>query len=387
MGFADLSAVAKTIGKADTAEDLFGVLAGSLDAQLDALAHLYRKLVTIVHPDKYKADAESSIAREAFIKATALKTHAEAKIRAGTYGDKKVQPPAPHVDSPPVVVKTKDREYTVGNRFAQGDLCDLYESTYRAGRVVFKIAQSAADNDLVENESRVLKKLFPASQKEEKFYRYLPRCLDTFMFRGAGSSSTRRVNVLTHVDDKEDGRVTGRSYSLAEVHDVYRDVYMNGLDYRDVVWMLKRVLAGLGFVHSKGIVHGAIIPPHVMVHPTGHGAKIIDWSYAVDAAGHVKALSKPYRAFYAPEILKKQAVTAATDIFMTFKCVVSLLGGDVETGRMPDTVPKEFRNFVGGCLIATPSRRPDDAWKLHEELDELLLRLVGKPKYRPLVMP
>jgi len=374
MGFADLHAVAATISRADTAEDLFGILAGSIEARLEALTHLYRKLVTVVHPDKYAVAAEAHLAREAFIKATALKTHAEAKIRAGTYGDKKVEAPTPHVDSPPVVIKTKDREYTVGKRFAQGDLCDLYESTYRAERVCFKIAQSAADNDLVENESRVLKKLSPAKQKEEKFYRYLPRCLDTFMFRGAGSAETRRVNVLTMLDGYR---------SLAEVH----SVYPNGLDYRDVVWMLKRSLAGLGFIHSQGVVHGAIIPPHVMVHPTDHGAKIIDWSYAVEGDGHVKALSKPYRAFYAPEILKKQKATSATDVYMLFKCVVSLLGGDVETGHMPETVPKPFLNFVSGCLIAAQARRPDDAWKLHEELDELLERLVGKPKYRPLVMP
>ncbi len=374
MGFADLHAVATTVSKADTAEDLFGILAGSVEARLEALAHLYRKLVTVVHPDKYPAAAEADLAREAFIKATALKTHAEAKIRAGTYGDKKVQPPAPHVDSPPVVVKTKDREYTVGKRFAQGDLCDLYESTCRAERVCFKIAQSAADNDLVENESRVLKKLFPAKQKEEKFFRYLPRCLDTFMFRGAGSAETRRVNVLTMLDGYR---------SLEEV----RCVYPDGLDYRDVVWMLKRSLAGLGFVHNQGVIHGAIIPPHVMVHPTEHGAKIIDWSYAIEGSNHVKALSKPWRDCYAPEIFKKQTPTAATDIYMLFKCVVSLLGGDIKAGTMPNTVPKRFQGFVNGCLIAAPSRRPDDAWKLHEELDELLESLVGKPKYRPLTMP
>jgi|SRR5271166_424375 len=374
MGFADLHAVAETIRKAETTEDLFGVLVGSLDAKLEALTHLYRKLVTVVHPDKYIAAAESGIAREAFIKATALKTHAEAKIRAGTYGDKKAEAPASHIDSPPIVVKTRGSEYTVGKRFAQGDLCDLYESTHRSDRVCFKIAQSAADNDLVENESRVLKKLFPAKQEEVKFYRYLPRCLDTFAFRGAGSTATRQVNVLTFLDGYR---------SLAEVH----NVYPNGLDYRDVVWMLKRTLAGIGFVHSQGVVHGAIIPPHVMVHPTGHGAKIVDWSYAVDVDGCVKALSKPYRAFYAPEILKKQKATAAADVFMVFKCIIYLLGGDVETGRMPDTVPKPFRSFISGCLIASPTHRPNDAWKLHEELDELLLKLVGKPKYRPLTMP
>lgn len=372
MSFADLQAVAATIDKAETTEDLFGTLLGTERDKLDKLSHLYHALVTVVHPDKYRVPVESDLAKKAFIKATSLRTHADKKIRAGTYGDKTAAAPAPQVDHAPVVVKTKDRTYTVEKRFAQGDLCDLYFSTYKTDRAVFKIAQSAGDNDLVENESRILKKLFPVLQKEEKFYRYLPRCLDTFLFRSAGST-TRRVNVLPYFDGYR---------SLAEVH----AAFPHGLDYRDVIWMLKRSLAGLGFAHTKGVVHGAVIPPHIMIHPTGHGAKIVDWSYAVDDSGYIKAISKPYRSFYALEILKKQKPTPATDIFMLFKCVVQLLGGD-DDGDIPDTVPKQFRSFVKGCLIKTQSRRSDDAWKLHEELDELLERLIGKPKYRPLVMP
>ena len=54
---------------------------------------------------------------------------------------------------------------------------------------------------------------------------------------------------------------------------------------------------------------------------------------------------------------------------------------------MPDSVPPQFRAFLGSCLIEAQARRPDDAWALHEELDELLQRLVGKPRYRPLAMP
>jgi len=45
------------------------------------------------------------------------------------------------------------------------------------------------------------------------------------------------------------------------------------------------------------------------------------------------------------------------------------------------------RNFLRSCLLTSPARRPDDAWDLHDELDEVLRRLVGRPTYRPLAMP
>ncbi len=185
--------------------------------------------------------------------------------------------------------------------------------------------------------------------------------------------------------------------------------------------MFKRLLVGIGFVHTKDVVHGAIIPPHVMVHPIGHGAKIIDWCYAVDlretdpkkaakaaapdpktawsrlvpptlvnpgpGAGRVKAISAGWKEFYAPEILKKEVVSPSTDIYMAAKCAVYLLGGDVKTGQMPASVPAPIQGFIKSCILASPKGRPQDAWDLHEEFDGLLSKLVGKPTYRELSMP
>ena len=60
--------------------------------------------------------------------------------------------------------------------------------------------------------------------------------------------------------------------------------------------------------------------------------------------------------------------------------------GALYAGRWPDTVPLEMQRFVDTCLFAAPRMRPQDAWDLHEEFDELLVRLFGPPKYHRLVM-
>ena len=123
-------------------------------------------------------------------------------------------------------------------------------------------------------ESKMIKKLRPEG-KVDKFYRYLPRLIDSFGLRGSGGP--RRVNVMPYYKGH---------YSMEEVMRVYPE----GVDFRDMVWMFKRTLAAIGFVHRQGIVHGALIPPHILVHPIRHGAKLVDWCYAVEK-DHVRALS------------------------------------------------------------------------------------------------
>ena len=105
----------------------------------------------------------------------------------------------------------------------------------------------------------------------------------------------------------------------------------------------------------------AILPPHVLVHPVNHGGRIIDWSYAVEARkDRIKAISKPYRDFYAPEILGKFMPVPATDIYMAVKTTIVMLGG-TPVGDIPGNVPKALAGFLTSCLAKAPERRPHDA--------------------------
>jgi serine/threonine protein kinase len=288
----------------------------------------------------------------------------------------------------------------VPNLVARGDFCDLYEHSYtpdekktfstawdflkdeedEEGTAVLKIPRNAADNDLIEKEAHVLNQLFPPTAEEQKFLRYLPHLLGT-----TTSDGGCRANILVRIQ----GYV-----SFADI----LQVYPSGIDFRDFAWMLKRSLVGIGYAHKNGVIHGAVIPSHIMVHPVDHGAKIIDWCYAeVHNAmgevageppyGHIKAMVGHARDFYAPEILRRSTPSSSTDIYMLAKCAVALLGGDVKTDTLPDAVPEVIRNFLRGCLDKSQSRRPSDAWSLHEEFDGILRNVVGKPSYRRFEMP
>jgi len=381
----DLKAVEAVLLRARCPEDVFLTIAGARPAdKLAALKKIYHQMVLVVHPDKYDGQHEElQLAAEVFGKLTDWKKKAEEKIASGSYGDNKPHEPAPakaRMDAQ--IIQTPKRKYVVTDLYAEGDLADVYRCTYeedgKENQAAFKIASAAGDNDFMENEARVLLAMYPKKQVEQRFYRYLPKPLDSFSLR-AGRGAVRRVNVIQLAD----GHVPLSAVMAA---------YPKGIDYRDAVWMFKRCLAGLWYVHrQKLVVHGAVIPPHLLIHPTGHGCKIVDWCYAVQdwpaKKNHVKAISKAYRAYYAPEIFKKNPPTPQTDLYMLGKTIVALLGGDVATGRMPDAVPKPVRTFISSLVIENQSKRPDDAGKLHEEFDALLESVVGKPKYRPLAIP
>lgn len=376
---ADVEATARVVENAKAPEDVFGSIEGSTVAsRLRAVASRYRAIVQAIHPDRFIDDpVDFQRANAVLMRLTSWRTQAEDKIRAGTYGDRSAASPLPTPTPGPRVIRAPRRQYVVAETIASGDVADVYACTYQDEKkersAVLKIAQNQADNGLLENESKTLSQLYQAGQAEVGFFRYLPMPIDSFVLKSP-SGSLRRANVIQ--------RAVGH-VSLADV----AAAYPTGLDFRDVAWMLKRALAAIGLVHRQGIVHGAILPPHVMVHPSGHSAKIVDWCYAAPVGSKVRALSKPYRDFYAPEIPGKKPVRASTDVYMLAKCAVALLGGHVPTNEVPASVPRPIHDFLRGCLLLAPGSRPDDAWALHEEFDELLLRIVGKPRYRELVMP
>lgn len=380
-----LDEIARRIAAAACPEDVFGEIdEASEKSPRDQIALAHRRLTLGVHPDRHAraAVADRELAESCFRRLEELHGQALHKLDAGSYGDRKPVVPVVAPRPPePQLIKTPKAEYTVGDAIGHGDLATIYHATsaaFAGAELALKLADHPGDNDLLEHEAKILAALYPkpTTTKPKGGLRFISPLLDTFILRGG--KTHRRVNV------------TGRAIehvSLAEI----MSAYPRGLDFRDVVWIFKRTLYALWFVHGKGVVHGAVLPPHVLVHPTGHGAKLIDWCYAVpewrDGKQHVRAISKPYFDHYPPEILTRKPPSPATDIYMASKCAVTLLGGHAATGVLPSTVPDPIKAFLQGCMLTAQSKRPHDAGALHEEFDELLLRLVGKPTYRPLAMP
>jgi hypothetical protein len=262
-------------------------------------------------------------------------------------------------------------EYRVGGRIAEGDLAVLYEArTGEGDAVVFKVPRDPGDNDLMRREAVALAQL--AAEGEPRFQPYVPRLMESFRYRDAATGRARQVNVIR--------RLAG-FHSLAEV----RAAYPDGLDPRDVAWMWRRLLVALGFAHRATVVHGAVLPEHVLIHPEEHGLVLVDWCYSVpgchlrvDPSRLVPAMIERYADWYPPEVPARLPASPATDIHMATLCMAYLL---------PDEMPRPLRMFIRGCVLPGRRARPHDAWDLLGELDEILEHLYGPRRFRPFRLP
>jgi serine/threonine protein kinase len=63
------------------------------------------------------------------------------------------------------------------------------------------------------------------------------------------------------------------------------DQLAGGLDPRHTVWIWRRILAVLGFVHGHGWSHGDVRPEHALVHAPTHGVRLIGWGSARRGSG------------------------------------------------------------------------------------------------------
>ena len=62
-----------------------------------------------------------------------------------------------------------------------------------------------------------------------------------------------------------------------------------GIDARHAVWLWRRMLEVLGFVHAQGWTHRDLTPAHALVHPHDHGVLLIGWREARQAEGRALA--------------------------------------------------------------------------------------------------
>ena len=156
--------------------------------------------------------------------------------------------------------------------------------------------------------------------------------------------------------------------------------------------MWRRLLDILGYAHSRGIIHGAVLPPNVVV-GTGdlHEVVLTNWQAATGentgVSKHIACLDTAYQSWYPPEVTAKQPPTPGTDILMSARCMIALLGGDPLSGGLPPQIDRRIAGFLKSCLIVGIRQRPQDAWKLRAEFTELIDRLWGRREYRPLIMP
>jgi predicted Ser/Thr protein kinase len=265
-------------------------------------------------------------------------------------------------------ITTPQATYQVTTTLARGDIATVYGGHTRGTQqpIALKLADRSSDNDLLQHEARVLGLLL-AEPATTSIHFVPPR--DQFR-TGDGRLGT----VFDHVD----------GFDLTQIRDRCRRRGEPGLPPRHVIWVLRRVLAALGWAHKNGILHGNLDPAHILVRPHDHMVWLVDWCWAVvnpaktgQGFGAVNELYSP------PEVASRGNPTPASDLYALGKCAIHVLGGDPATKTLPDMDPRLAR-FLRYLCVESQGGRPQDAWELYQQIDRLRGQLWGAHEFVPL---
>ena len=141
--------------------------------------------------------------------------------------------------------------------------------------------------------------------------------------------------------------------------------------------MMNRILSLLGFLNKLDIVHGAVLPEHLLYHPTSHALKLVDWCYSTASNYKLVAMMKAHEKMYPSEVIDKKFVTSATDTYMVVKVLHTAA----------KSIPKRFEEWFKWCGSANHYARPQDPWIAQDVWKQLAEEEFGKPKYIKLTLP
>lgn len=266
--------------------------------------------------------------------------------------------------------------YALVGRLARGESSDVFlgrRDEAMSANVVIKVLRAKGAGDLFAREESVLEALASSTaQGAPHFSRLVPE-------RVAFGKGRLGMNGLGG-----DRMIAIRRWRPGFVHtlDDVRRAHRDTLEPAHAVWMWKRVLELLGFVHAAGWVHGAVLPAHLLVNARDHGVVLAGFSRAVRPGQKLPALTRDAKAFYPDDVWAGGAASARTDLAMSARAMLQMLGGDPL--RAPSRVPAPFAQLLESTAHAPAA---PDAWALVEEASRVAREVFGPPKFVPFDMP
>ena len=266
-----------------------------------------------------------------------------------------------------------DKHWAVNRRIAKGDISDVYtggRARFPTELSMLKILRNSKDIAPFDNEWNAL----------ETLHRSKAAGADVF---------TKLIPQPIYHGDISSGDFKGKRANIfrwrSGFHHTFEDVlsaYPQGISPQASIWVWRRILEVLSFIHASGMVHGAVLPSHLLVQKNEHGVFLVGYSSAGTESEKFQHISQNFRSFY-PKSAKIR-LSNQLDLAMSAKSVIFILGGNPSTGTLPSTVPAPLAKIIQ--RVALRKILHEDAWSIREELGEIASRVFGAPKFVPIVM-
>jgi hypothetical protein len=372
----EIEIIKSTLDSALTYEDIFGNFTGSEEDMLRHVKTNYKMLAKAVYPDTHPT--EKALADEVFSLIGTWYTRALELIKEGKWGQKVAIHGREQIT---IVGKTENgyAEYVRQRTLCAGDMADIhwgYEKGFMTP-ILIKACRHSADNDFLKaertNTDIVRKKM--ETHDGKIWQQCIPKVFDSFLL--TEGSLKRRINI----QDAFLGYL-----NLNEVH----NLMPQGLDGRTIVWMWKRMVVLLDWTYRSGIIHGAVLPCHIMFYPDNdgsttrdirkHSIRLVDWCYSIEhkTRTRLSAWVPAYQRLYAPEIVAKKPLDHSTDLYM----------GAMTMLEMCDkTVPKEITDSIRRWVEKNPKQRPAQTMQYFQEFLGIQKAIYGAPQWHDFNVP
>ncbi len=243
--------------------------------------------------------------------------------------------------------------YAVFGRVGRGGGSDVYLGQRDAPlseRVVLKILRAGGDEEPLRREHEALRALACSdAQGTAYFSQRIPQVVALGPADTPGKPLTL---VLRH-----------HSGFLETLQEVVA-AFPQGLDPRHGVWIWRRVLETLAWVHKSRRAHGAIVPEHLLVNARDHGVMLLGWSACGSLGG---------------------ALSPRQDLTMTARCVAYALSGG--SGQVPAALPRPLAELLGPYLDGAGALPTEDAFELRERVGQAAREAFGPPRFVELATP
>jgi hypothetical protein len=272
-----------------------------------------------------------------------------------------------------------NRHWALEKQIAVGEISDVYAARlarWPTELAILKRLRDRQELDRFDNEWDALQVLQKSTAPgADAFTRLLPQPI-LHGDAAAGLFAGERVSIFRWA--------SGFQHTFAEVI----QAYPQGIPPRASIWIWRRILEVLSFIHASGMAHGSVLPAHLLIQENEHGVRLVGYGCAGRLNTKLRSISPGAESYYPQPAGSSRALTPQLDLAMSARCVTAILGGNPETAALPETVPAPLAHLVQRIALSDPARSANEsAWTLREKLGDLAAQVFGPSQFIPIAIP
>jgi hypothetical protein len=252
-------------------------------------------------------------------------------------------------------------------RLAVGHSSDVFlaaRATRITERLLLKVLRSPEDEALLHSEQRSLARLEASNERGTAYFTGLvPQRAFSGVLEGRGFP--RHFAAAFR-------QPPGFAHTLAQL----AQQFPAGADPRHAIWIWRRALELVDWLHRSGVVHGALLPAHILLDAREHSVGLVGFSCAGPAGAPLTAFDPAQAGFYPSAHAPIPTLSAADDLAMLARCIVHALGG--EPARVPSHVPAPLAELLAEQVASPGAVAP---LELSRRVSEVARECFGPPKF------